>query len=276
MNIHFWGVRGSIASPGPSTAKYGGNTMCITISLDQENTLVLDAGTGLYRFGQEATRGPHTYYFLISHVHWDHIGGFPMFRPHMNKDVSIQLLSEMHPELADLFLSQLDGIHFPIRRDEVCATIEENPDVNGSLGKFGLEVSWIRVNHSGTCFGYRISNDSNSVVYITDHEIDATRNQNASFEQLAEFCSGADVLIHDAQYTDDEIQTKCGWGHSSVNRVCDLASAADVGRLVLCHHDPLRTDSELDQIAEDVRAFLEASGAPCASDVAYEGMEIPF
>ncbi|GMQ81252.1 MAG: MBL fold metallo-hydrolase [Rhodothermia bacterium] len=276
MNIHFWGVRGSIASPGPSTTKYGGNTMCISVSLDRENTLVLDAGTGLYRLGQEASSDSHTYYFLISHVHWDHINGFPMFRPHMSANASIQILSEMYPGLTELFLSQLDGVHFPITCDEVCATVEANLDVNGTLGNFGLDVSWIRLNHRGACFGYRISKSSKSLVYITDHEIDARQNEHASFEQLASFCSGADILIHDAQYTADEMPTRAGWGHSSTNRVCDLAAEAGVGRLVLCHHDPLRSDDALDRIASDVQLYLEASGAQCASDMAFEGMDIHF
>ena len=274
MNVHFWGVRGSIASPGSLTAKYGGNTMCISISLDNENTLVLDAGTGLYRLGQQARNDSHTYYFLLSHVHWDHINGFPMFRPHMNSDVSIQILSEMNPEWTELFLSQLDGVHFPITHEEMCASVQANLDIKGTLGRFGLDVSWIRLNHRGPCFGYRIATDSADLIYITDHEIDALQNANTSFEELASFCSGADILIHDAQFTDDEMPSKAGWGHSSISRVCDLAAEAGVGRLLLCHHDPLRSDDALDRIALDAKSYLEASGAECTCDVAFEGMEL--
>lgn len=274
MKIRFWGVRGSIPSPGAHTVRYGGNTMCLSIGLDDDHTLILDAGSGLYHLGLEAPCEKHVYYILLSHVHWDHINGFPMFRPHMNPDASIRLFTEMNPEWADDFFGQLDGVHFPIKYEETRADLSTEDDVNSALNPFGLQVTWTRLNHRGVCFGYRLTTDEGTVIYLTDHEIDAIGTVNLSFEETVSFCAGANVLIHDAQYVAAEMSDKAGWGHSSVERACEVAHAAGVGRLVLCHHAPKRSDDDLDAIVEQANARLESEGASVRCEAAYEGMEL--
>ena len=277
MKVHFWGVRGSIPSPGSHTVRYGGNTPCLTVTLDQDHTLVLDAGTGLFRMGRQAPPGAHTYFFLFSHIHWDHIQGFPMFRPHMNPDVTIRILCSMNPDWSSRILSQLDGLYFPITQDELLANVSSYAgDINELLTPFDISLSWIRLNHRGECFGYRIQSSTGTLLYITDHEMDAEEHVFSTFSELASFCKGADVLIHDAQLTADELPAKAGWGHSAVERVCELAQRSDIPRIILIHHDPERSDDEIDGIVERANAGFLDAGVACECVAAYEGLEITF
>ena len=275
MKIHFWGVRGSIPSPGPDTVRYGGNTLCVSVSLADDCTLVLDAGTGLFHLGRQAEPGSHTYYFLLSHLHWDHIQGFPMFRQHMNPNVTIRVLCEMNPSWADLFLSQMDGIRFPITLDELTADVAGySDDLNDLLSRFGVAVTWIRLNHRGECYGYKISSPSGTLMYITDHEMDATSHVYTSFDELATFCSDADILIHDGHFTEDQMSSKSGFGHTSVERACELAAKANAKQLVLFHHDPGRTDDMLDENLRLARAHLESLEANVHCITAFEGLHL--
>jgi len=272
--VRFWGVRGSIPTPGTETIRYGGNTPCASIELDTEHTLILDAGTGLYQLGQQAALGRHTYFILLSHVHWDHIQGLPLFRPNMDPDVSIRFLCEMNHSWGDAFLSQIDGVHFPIGLSELRADVtNETGSINEFLEQFGVQISWIRLNHSGECYGYRISIEGRSLLYVTDHEMDAVDNFNTSFDELALFCSGADILIHDAQLISEDLPGKAGWGHSTVERVCELAAEADVRRLFLFHHDPVRSDDELDSLSMTANTLLKSLESDCTCEAASEGME---
>ncbi len=275
--VRFWGVRGSIPTPGPETIRYGGNTLCTSIELDAEHTLILDAGTGLYQLGQQALPGRHTYFILLSHVHWDHIQGLPMFHPHMDPEVSIRILCEMNHAWSDSFLSQIDGVHFPIGLSEVRADISsETGSINGVLQPFGVQISWIRLNHRGECYGYRISSEGRSLLYVTDHEMDAVDNFYTPFDELSSFCSGADFLIHDAQFTSDDMPQKAGWGHSTVERVCELAADSGVSRLFLFHHDPGRSDDALDTLTLAANEQLKNLGSDCTCEAAYEGLELKF
>lgn len=275
MKIHFWGVRGSVPTPGPDTVRYGGNTLCVSIALDDDHTLVLDAGTGLVRLGNDAGPDPHSYYLLLSHVHWDHIQGFPMFRQHMRPDVKIRIMCPTNPDWGNRLLSQLDGVNFPIRVDELAAdvsVVSDHPDE--FLSAFGVSVTWLRTNHRGECFSYRIQTPTRTLLYVTDHEMDATQDVHTSMDELAAFCSGADILIHDAQFTNSQMPEKKNYGHSTVERVCELASKADVGHLVLFHHDPLRTDDMLDDCVTLARASLKDLGSQTTCEAAYEGLEL--
>lgn len=264
MLVQFWGVRGSIPVPGPDTTRYGGNTPCLTVSLDEDHTLILDAGTGLASFGRTLSDRNHTYFVLLSHVHWDHIQGLPLFAPLMSPRTRVVFLTGMDPTFMDTALSQLDGVRFPLRLVDCPARIEQdNREAEDVLSEFDLTVSWMPANHSGTCFAYRLAGPANDLIYMTDNELGPER------ANVTTFCHGADFLVHDAQFTEAERSRKTGWGHSFVSDVCVLAQEASVGELILFHHDPNRTDAQLDRIQADARSRVGTSLTCC---VAAEGM----
>jgi len=245
------------------------------MSLDPDHTLILDAGTGLYRLGRHDLGQAKTYFILLSHRHWDHIQGFPMFRQHMNPDVSIRIVSTGDPDWGGCLLSQLDGVRFPILEDELSANIELHTGPPGALlERFDVSVSRIRLNHRGACYGYRISTPTGDLCYITDHEMDAEDHVHTSFEELAAFCSEAGVLVHDATYTDAQMPEKAGLGHSTVERVCELAARAGVRDLVLFHHDPERPDDMLDELERMANDRLDTLDAATSCRAAYEGLEL--
>ncbi|MCH8276311.1 MAG: MBL fold metallo-hydrolase [Bacteroidetes bacterium] len=275
MKVHFWGVRGSIPVPGKKTVRYGGNTSCISVVLDDKSTLVLDAGTGIRLLGSVADGGPHTYYILLTHPHWDHIQGLPFFNPKMNPDVKIRILCEMQEDWGRQILRQLDGVCFPVKAEELTADVRLcASSVNDVFAKYQVSISWVRVNHPGICFGYRLDSPDGSLVYMTDNELVGSETTDSTRDALVSFSRQADVLIHDAQYTREDMPEKRGWGHSCVEEACDLAAESGVRRLILFHHDPDRTDSQIDEILESARSYLAGKDPTIACDAAYEGMEL--
>jgi phosphoribosyl 1,2-cyclic phosphodiesterase len=282
IRVRFWGVRGSIPSCGAGSCRYGGNTACVSIegahvTDGSQHIAVLDAGTGIRPLGNLLVDQPQKeILLLLTHTHWDHIQGFPFFGPIYQAGRKIYLSRfERKKGLFRVLLEQIDGTRFPLTRDQIqselgsysCHWIREQE-------KLGYQISHLRVNHPGPTYGFRIQMRNVSVVYIPDNELDPPDKPRAPFDKIVEFCRGADLLIHDAQYTERDMPHKHGWGHSLVSQTRELALAAEVGHLVLFHHDPDRTDEELDAIqAESVRWFEERD-ALIKCTVAYEGLEI--
>jgi len=271
MQISFYGVRGSIASPGPETAAVGGNTSCVEVMCGSER-IILDAGTGLRKLGDrmmaemalEAT-------MLLSHQHWDHIQGIPFFVPAYVPSTKLKVYGGVNGvmSLRETLAHQMTAPVFPVRLDELGAQIELCEVKSG--GKFMVgdaQVTAIKVNHPGGCFAYRIDHDGHSVVYATDTEHYACVDP-----ALRALAAGADVLIYDSQYTPEEYRgdsgrSKVGWGHSTYVAGAELARSAGVGKYVLFHHDPSRTDAKVNEIETRAKALFASSVA------AREGMEI--
>ena len=258
MTIKFWGVRGSIPSPGATTVRYGGNTSCVSVDPGSDKILVLDAGTGIRALGEDIERQAVTIYILLSHNHWDHIQGFPFFDPLYKSNKKIYLLPTLHgEELMCSLTEQMDGAHFPVEPEDLLSQYEcisQHP--LSFLRNEGFNIARIATNHPGGGYGYRIANEGRSVVYITDNELDPPYNKTTGFEEFIRFCSLADILVHDAQYIEQDMPEKHGWGHSLVSQVCELAETANVKQLILFHHDPNRTDNELDSIQEKARTWF--------------------
>jgi phosphoribosyl 1,2-cyclic phosphodiesterase len=293
MTAKFWGVRGSIPSPGPSTARYGGNTPCVSIHNAGRGILVLDAGTGIRELGQAVAGGREALFILLSHSHWDHVQGFPFFIPIYEKNRKIILFptrlspdspcgrcltsrNQGTPPPMCPLLAQMDGAHFPVKPEDMasqprCVTEDEMC----YLHQQGFEVSRIPSNHPGGSFGYKIQSNGNSLVYLTDNELEPpSRTKATEFEGFVEFAHGADVLVHDAQYLEADMPLKHGWGHSLVSQACRLALLADVKHLVLYHHDPDRTDAELDAIQENARRWFAEKNHAVRCTVAFEGLSL--
>ncbi len=274
MIIKFWGVRGSVPSPGASTVRYGGNTSCVSVETERDKILVLDAGTGIREMGKTLATRPVDLFILLSHNHWDHIQGFPFFVPLYSSDRRIYTFASIKEKnILCSLIEQMDGAHFPIKPENLPSQYEciiEDP--MDFLNDQGFNISRIPTNHPGGGFGYRIDHKNRSVVYITDNELEPPYEKTTKFDEFTRFIKHADVLIHDAQYLEQDMPLKHGWGHSIVSQVCKLAAAAEVKHLVLFHHDPERTDEQIDSIQDTARSWFKKNEYKIKCTAAFEGL----
>ena len=275
--VDFWGVRGSVPSPGPTTTRYGGNTSCVSITAD-DKILILDAGTGIRNLGSAIISKPDLEIFVIvTHSHWDHIQGFPFFTPIYQPNRPVHMFPTLHKKnvvLASL-IDQMDGAHFPITPDQVPSNfnfVTENP--LEFLGSNGFHLEMVPMNHPGKAFGYKITIDDKVICYFTDNEIDPPYEKSIELNELTNQCRNADILIHDAQYTEDDMPLKHGWGHSLISQVTELGKSAEVKNLVYYHHDPERTDDLLDKELEKAAKTLKENGSSVQPYFAYEGLKL--
>lgn len=276
MRVRLWGVRGSIPTPGPSTNRYGGNTTCASIEFDENRVLVLDAGTGIRLLGDELAKSDAEISVALTHYHWDHIQGFPFFTPLFQPERVIYFAPHARSKaLFEVLIDQMDGARFPVSRDRLPSAITFMPqrEFKARLRDVA-EVTRLRVNHPGETDGIRIRSNGHTVVFIPDNELDPPYEPIAHFDEIVEFCRHADVLIHDAQYLEEDMPEKRGYGHSTAEQACELASEAEVEHLVLFHHDPSRTDDQLDVVQAMARALLSSMRKSTTCTVAYEGLNL--
>jgi phosphoribosyl 1,2-cyclic phosphodiesterase len=283
MKIRFWGVRGSIPSPGPETALVGGNTSCVEI-VAGGSRVILDAGTGLRRLGDELvrqlaeTRGEARVEsrlettVLLSHVHWDHIQGLPFFAPLYVPGSTVRVVAGAAAggvRVEEALAGQMRKPWFPVELSDVAARLTFDDVREGAKFRAGeLQATLAKGNHPDAVYAYRLEHEGRSVVYATDTEHYACVDP-----RLARLAQGADVLIYDAQYLPEEYAgrkgpSRLGWGHSTWEAAVALARAAGVSKLVLFHHDPSRTDEGVAAIEALARADF---GDVCA---AREGLEL--
>jgi phosphoribosyl 1,2-cyclic phosphodiesterase len=273
LSIRFWGVRGSIPSPGPATAGVGGNTSCVEIRCGDQQ-IILDAGTGLRALGDALMRAgePVTAHVLFSHVHWDHIQGLPFFAPIYRPATTLHLHGA--PEegsLAAVLRTQMTAPHFPVGFDQAPARLVfHEPPRRGRFAIGPIAIATATLNHPNGVMAYRIECEGRSVVYATDTEHLADGGIDS---RLVELARDADVLIYDAQYTPDEYcgavgVSRMGWGHSTWEEGVRVARAADVKRLVLFHHEPSHDDATVEAIE------AKAAAARPGTVAAREGLVI--
>jgi phosphoribosyl 1,2-cyclic phosphodiesterase len=278
VKVRCWGTRGSIPSPGPNTVRYGGNTTCFEV-IHQGSRLIFDAGSGIRPLGMEILeKGPNTIHIFLTHFHWDHIQGFPFFPPLYDPEDQIKVVGPKQKDIdvQNLFAGQMGPIYFPVPFNVVAATMEfEHLNQGGyEVGDASLEV--IRVKHPSFVLGYRINIGGKTICFIPDNELEgeATYMEPNWDRRIREFVQGADLLIHDSMYTDEEYAGRAGWGHSTFSQAMRLAEEGGVKRLLFFHHDPTRSDTELDTIVSRLRDGALARGLKMDLGAAAEGVDL--
>jgi phosphoribosyl 1,2-cyclic phosphodiesterase len=293
LKIRFWGVRGSIPSPGPKTVRYGGNTTCIEVETDDGQTIILDAGTGIHPLALSLLKKmPTSCSIFLSHTHWDHIQGLPFFVPIFMPMNTIRIYGAFDPvlqrDIRDVLSRQMEYCYFPVREAELKADLQYCSLSEGQTLEIGsARVTNIMMNHTVITFGYRIDCGGKSVFFTGDNEIlyNIYRPGDDYYDEyegliaqknaiLADFIRGVDVLIADSAYTEQEYTAKKGWGHGTYDQCIALAQKAGVKALYLTHHEPQRSDEELDKIHDLLKGkFADATVTP-PFFIAREGLEI--
>ena len=270
MRVQFWGTRGSMAKPGPTTLRYGGNTACVEVRTADGTLVVLDCGTGAHGLGlalagsaEQPVRG----HLLITHTHWDHIQGFPFFAPLFIRDNEWDIYAPggLGQQLEVTLAGQMEYTYFPVTLSQCGAAIRFRDLSEGSFEIGTLRVTARYLNHPALALGYRLEVDGAVVVYAVDHEPHARDRAGPAAgsrggapahredQRHVEWLAGADLVIHDAQYTVEEYPQRMNWGHTPAEWAVDYALAADAKRLALFHHDPQRDDAALDRLVEVCR-----------------------
>lgn len=286
MRVRFWGTRGSCPSPGPATLRYGGNTTCVEVRTDDDHLVILDAGTGIRELGrslvQDAQGRPIRGEVYFSHAHWDHIQGLPFFTPafQTGNDFTLWGSPSLERSLEVVLRQQMSPVVFPVAFDQLSARMEVRTLEHQRRRGPGYDLRTINVRHPGSALGFRLSaegDDRRSVIFIPDNELDPFGDHAdaaSSREALVEFARGASILIHDAMYTGAEYMEHRGWGHSSYRDAVDFAIAAEVGTLVLFHHEPDRSDAALDEMLALCHTMVEERGGAVRVIAAAEGMSL--
>ena len=288
IKVKFWGVRGSIPTPGVKYVKYGGNTPCVEVRLSNNQLFIFDAGTGIRELGNVLCKEERNLkaHIFLSHFHWDHIQGLPFFMPSYIKGNEIVILGmDLQEARLDRIISnQMESIYFPVKLQSLSAHIRFQILSEGSYFIEGIRVDTMYLNHPGQAMGYVITFGKIKICYFTDNELvpawvkEAFRlKYNADTRKnIVKLISGADLLIHDSQYTDEEYKTNVGWGHSPLSEVLSLAKEGKVNRLALFHHDPDHFDEQIDIIVANCKENLNGSNHVMECFAAHEGMELHF
>lgn len=282
--VTFWGTRGSIPTPGPQTARYGGNTPCVAVEGAGGHLVILDAGTGIRALGLqlvEKQNGALRAEILLTHAHWDHIQGLPYFKPFFAAGNAVRIWGSRQgtASLEAILRQQMDPAVFPVPLDALSAslTVQEIGAGEFTMGEFRVRAMKLR--HPGTTLGYRLTPVAGgaSLAYVTDNELGPGGHYPLPpswRDEFIAFLKGVDVLVHDAMYTPAQLETHRGWGHSTYDEAVTLAAEADVRRLVLFHHEPEHADAVMDELVAAAQKTARSRGLKLKVLAAQEGMQL--
>ena len=256
MIVRCWGARGSIPVSGAEFTKYGGDTTCIEIIGKDGDAIIVDAGTGIRRLGNAlSAEGRKTINLIFTHAHWDHLSGFPFFKPVYNESVTLNLYGcpFAQASIKNLLSRSMSPPHFPVKLEQLKAKISYFGACNGEFDIGSIHIVPILLSHPNQGIGYKFIEDGRSFVFLTDNELTYKHPGGLDFEQYKDFSAKADLLVHDAEYTRQEYRMTRSWGHSIFEDAVKLALDAHVKRFGMFHHNQDRTDAALDRIVDECR-----------------------
>lgn len=276
MRIRCWGARGSLPVSGAEFGKYGGNTTCLDIRASDGTVIVIDAGSGIRKLGNTLIKeGISTIHMLFTHVHWDHVIGFPFFNPIYIKNMDIRIFGSAGAQngVKTLVSRTMEHPFFPVPFDQVPSKIDFLGDYRNSFEIGSLKIDTIILNHPQNGLGYRFTENNKSFVFLTDNELSYKHPEGLEFDDYMEFSKGADLFFHDAEYRKSEYTLTRSWGHSLYSDATELAIAAGVGQYGLFHHNIDRADDDLDSIVEECTKILAYRKSKIKCFAVSQGME---
>jgi len=279
MIIKCWGARGSIPVSGKEYKKYGGDTTCLEIRTQNDDIVIIDAGTGIRRLGNRLVKEKrHKINIIFTHTHWDHVQGFPFFKPIFVKETRINIFGcpFSKKSVKEMIAPLLIHPYFPVSFEDIKAKIEYHSLGKESFSIGPLTITPILLNHPNQGLGYKFTEEGRSFVFLTDNELNFKHPGGLDFEDYVTFCSGADLLIHDAEYTEEDYKLTRGWGHSVYKEALRLAAKAGVKQFGLFHHNPDSTDESLDEILDDCQNIIKEQKLDLECFAARQNMEITF
>ncbi|MBP7764466.1 MAG: MBL fold metallo-hydrolase [Deltaproteobacteria bacterium] len=277
MIIRCWGARGSIPTSGEKYLRYGGNTTCLEIRNDRNNILLVDAGSGIREAGNAfLAEGRRDFTLLLTHAHWDHIMGFPFFKPLYRHDTRITVwgCAFARESIRDMLARVMTAPYFPIKYDDVHAQIDYQDICADTYTLGNMTITPIALSHPNQGTGFKFSENGVSFVFLTDNELGMRHDGGLAYDDYREFCRGADLLIHDAEYRDEEYPKRRGWGHSTIEQAVGLALDSGVRRLGLFHHNQDRVDDEVDELVAACERIIRARQSALACFAVRQGMDL--
>lgn len=264
MIVRCWGARGSIPVSGRDFIRYGGDTTCIEIRSDEDDVIIIDAGTGIRCLGKALSNEERRHMHLfLTHAHWDHLIGFPFFKPIYKKNVHIDVYGCAFAQrsIRNMLSNTMDPPHFPVPFEDIGADVTFHGACDRQVVIKNVRVDPIPISHPNKGLGYRFTEGERRFVFLTDNELGYEHEGAMSFQDYARFCKNADLLIHDSEFTADEYASTRTWGHSTFHDTVDLALEANVRHFGFFHHNQDRTDDALDRIVEECRNKIREAGS---------------
>lgn len=275
MFIKCWGARGSIPVSGKDFLKYGGDTTCMEIRSSNNEIIIVDAGTGIRNLGNKLiNENNSSYHMLFTHAHWDHLMGFPFFKPIFLSKTKLNIIRCPHPgKYAEEMMKRvMSPPNFPIKYTDIKASITYEEGCPGGFKIDTIKIDPINLSHPNSGCGYKFTENQKTFVFLTDNELGHIHENGKTIEEYAAFSRNCDLLIHDCEYSDEDYLRRKEWGHSSVSQVARLAKLSNVKKLGLFHHNQDKTDNDVDILVESVRSKLSGTGTKVFGICA--GMEI--
>lgn len=276
MIIRCHGARGSIPVSGEGYLKYGGDTTCLEIRTPNDEIIIVDAGSGIRRLGNNLLReGRFQYNILFTHSHWDHILGFPFFKPIYSEQCAIHFFGcrTTQGDIQKLLSKTMSAPYFPYPFEKLKAELHYDHECRDSFFIDGIEIASIALSHPNEGMGFRFTEDGRTFVFLTDNELRHRHRGGKTFDDYASFCRGSDLLVHDSEFTPEEYTSKVAWGHSSYTDALDLALAAGVHHLGLYHHNQDRDDTAQDAIVARCRDIIRERGSHLRCTAIRQGEE---
>jgi phosphoribosyl 1,2-cyclic phosphodiesterase len=277
MLIKCWGARGSIPVSGPEYLKYGGDTTCIEIRTKNDEIIIVDAGSSIRRVGNKlVAEGRLDFTMLFTHAHWDHLMGFPFFKPLYSSKSRITICGCPFAQstVKEMISRVMAPPYFPVKFDHIRANITYEGECYESFSVDTVTITPIYLNHPNQGLGYKFVEDGKSFVFITDNELSFKHPGGLDFDDYRDFATNADIFIHDAEYTEGDYKKTRGWGHTVYNDALRLALEANVKNFGLFHHNQDRTDDDVEQIVRDCHRIIEENRSPLECFAVYQNMEL--